>query len=414
MRLLIALALASCYRPSVQACQYACASSGACPEGLVCQASGNMCVAQRNDTCAVVDGNRVSDVPPTGCTLFATPVPYSTQPTPRGVAIGDINGDAVPDIAVATQGAMSFDSLFGAGGGGTFAAAFSYNVFSPTISVAVIALGSIPVVVAVEQKAGTDGVATYAYVSGTNFMQKGTAGTVAGSVPGPLAIGKFNGDALDDIAVGTTANKDSWTFAGQSDGALGTLTDIPGLAGNTTALAAGDLDNDGRDDLVFGNVASQYQVAIKSQTAATFTLATPVAAAANPTAMVLVDLNRDQKLDLVLAAGTALQVGLGNGDGTFGALASFPIDATPEGIAVGDFDRDGVVDVAVTSSTTDSVTVYEGLGNGNFKNPVIIALDKGAKVWAIAAGDLNADSFDDLVVSYYGKSEIVVLLNTCM
>jgi hypothetical protein len=411
MRVLIALALAGCYQPSVKACQYACASSGACPEGLVCSASGNMCVANRNDTCVPGDG-AVSDVPPTPCTLFAQPAIYGTQTNPKGVAIGDINNDLVIDVAVATQGNPSFDTLFGTAGG-ALAPGFTQVVVGPTFTIAVMASAIGPEVAITEAGSGVDSASTYHYNGGNVYQQEGATGTGAGGHPEAMVVGHFDADTLADIAVANTTVNDLWTFNGTSNGQLGSLGHTTGLAATTTALATADLSGDGRDDLVIGNSASGYQVGIDDPSAGAFSLAPAVATSGNPVALALVDLNGDHKPDLVIATPNALQVALGNGDGTFQPLTSSPF-AGAEGLAVGDFDRDGVVDVAVTSSSTDSVTVFEGVGDGRFKAPAVVQLDAGAKLWGIAAGDLNGDMVPDLVVTYSGKNEIAVLLDTCM
>jgi hypothetical protein len=410
MRVLVTMvALVGCYRPSVASCQYACAPGATpCPTGLTCV--NNACV-HPGDTCG--DGGHdttaISDVPPTSCMLFATPALYSTQASPRAVAIGKIDNDAYADIAVATFGSISFDTLFGTGGG--FGTSYQEAGLGDSISIAVLQSALGPEVAVTQNTTGTDNASTYRWQTNT-YQQEGSAGTGAGNAPGPLAVGNFNADPYPDLAVANTKSNDVWVFAGQSDGTLGPLDHLMGLAASSTAIAAADLDLDGHEDLVLGSSSSAYQVAHKNVGDSTFTLGTAVVTSGNPSALALAYIDGDRFPDLVIVD-DSLQIAFGNGDGTFGALATYPIDATSHGLALGDFDRDGFVDLAITSSATDSITVLEALGNGTFKNPVHVPLLKGASVWGIAAGDLDGDGHDDLVVTYSAKAEIAVLLDTC-
>ena len=60
----------------------------------------------------------------------------------------------------------------------------------------------------------------------------------------------------------------------------------------------------------------------------------------------------------------------GRGDGTFTAgIASYVTDAPPQGVAVGDFNRDGIPDVAVGTASGE-VEVFLGVGNGRLRSPV--------------------------------------------
>jgi hypothetical protein len=134
-----------------------------------------------------------------------------------------------------------------------------------------------------------------------------------------------------------------------------TLIDTP------TDLAVGDLDGDGRPELVLVSVPlnSGMSLATVYRNSGTGTFTAQPAFASQPHAALL-DLNRDGKLDLVMSGFTTVVVKLGNGDGTFGA----PIEtATPAGsqhLAIADIDGDGTPDLGV-----ETVALL-GNGDGTF------------------------------------------------
>jgi len=111
------------------------------------------------------------------------------------------------------------------------------------------------------------------------------------------------------------------------------------------------------------------------------------------------DFNRDGKLDLFLTGGSdggySAQVLLGNGDGSFSYSQSLGDIDNPQPPVIGDFNRDGKLDVAVVDNVTNSVWVYLGSGNGKFAAPVKYSTPNSAV--AVTAVDLNRDGKLDLV-----------------
>jgi uncharacterized protein (TIGR03437 family) len=112
------------------------------------------------------------------------------------------------------------------------------------------------------------------------------------------------------------------------------------------------------------------------------------------------DLNGDAIPDFVIATGPGLQVFLGNGDGSFrtGQALAFPTaGANP---ALGDFNHDGKLDIAVASFQTNQVQIFLGNGDGTFSSPTFYAT--GIEPQFTLAVDLNHDGNVDLAVTSRG------------
>jgi hypothetical protein len=118
------------------------------------------------------------------------------------------------------------------------------------------------------------------------------------------------------------------------------------------------------------------------------------------------DFNGDGKPDFVIPTAqgigigttTQLQVMLGNGDGTFTAGQALPTNGGVYSIATGDFNGDGIEDLAVPDGTNNTVDVYLGNGDGTFTFKSMSALPVDAEATAIVAGDWNGDGIPDLAV----------------
>jgi hypothetical protein len=118
----------------------------------------------------------------------------------------------------------------------------------------------------------------------------------------------------------------------------------------------------------------------------------------SPQWVVAVDMNHDQKLDVVAAGPNGdIAVLPGKGDGTFGAARTFAAGGLINAFAEGDFNGDGVPDIALLSSQSPKVYLLVGTLDGAFAAPVSVALPGMAKT--LVAVDLNGDGISDLVAT---------------
>jgi hypothetical protein len=124
------------------------------------------------------------------------------------------------------------------------------------------------------------------------------------------------------------------------------------------------------------------------------------------------DFNRDGNLDLAVTndGSNNVSVLLGNGNGGFGTATNFPADMNPDSVAVGDFNRDGNLDLAIANFGSRNVSVLLGNGNGGFGTATNFQVD--LYPLGVAVSDFNRDGSPDLVTAnHYGSTS--VLLNTC-
>ncbi len=177
---------------------------------------------------------------------------------------------------------------------------------------------------------------------------------------------------------------------------------------NTTAsagMATGDFNEDGKPDLAILNADNSISIFLGNGDG-TFTAKASAGTLGGGLGVLVGDFNGDGKLDLVTgnAAGTAVVVLPGNGDGTFGTSVMTPIAGSPA--AVGDFNGDGKPDVVVETAggpspgvvdggTIANVTVLLGNGDGTFTSSAASATGVIEDA-AIAVADFNGDGKLDL------------------
>src|SRR5436189_2029284 len=97
----------------------------------------------------------------------------------------------------------------------------------------------------------------------------------------------------------------------------------------------------------------------------------------------------------------------GPGDGTFTPVSSPPATGTPFGLAIGDFNGDGKLDLAVANFDVSTVTILLGSGDGTFAPASSPPASAGP---ALVVGDFNGDGKLDLAVTNRGNSTLIILL----
>ena len=94
---------------------------------------------------------------------------------------------------------------------------------------------------------------------------------------------------------------------------------------------------------------------------------------------------------------------------SFIARGEFAVESHPQSVAVGDFNGDGVSDLAVANGSSNNVSVFLGNGDGSFQ----AARSFGASSfpYSVAVGDFNGDGVLDLAVANFLSNDVSVLIN---
>lgn len=233
-----------------------------------------------------------------------------------------------------------------------------------------------------------------------------------GSQPDSVVVGDFNGHGKLDLAVANAGDGTVSILLGKGDGTFQSPRQYTvGPAGLMSQIAAGDFNGDGELDLVASNFVSNNVSVLLGNGNGTFRAGGHYNVATNPSSVAVADLNGDGKLDLVVSnqncnnghgpcgPGT-VSVLLGNGDGTFQAHQAFSTCKGPNWIAVGDFNGDGRLDLAVacggSKDSSSKLSILLGNGDGTFLAPVSYELEANGD--SVVAADFNGDGKPDLAV----------------
>jgi hypothetical protein len=201
------------------------------------------------------------------------------------------------------------------------------------------------------------------------------------------------------------------------------------LAGPTQGIAAGDFNGDGKIDLVVTINNQQIGLAVLFGNG-DGTFGSPVhfpnTSGFDSPSVAATDLNNDGKLDIIImhsiacytapcVAATTLTEMLGNGDGTFQPARELPGGEFMHVMTVGDFNRDGVKDLAIGGENT-RLFIQLGLGDGTFNRLPPMSLVPGGDLFSacndVDVADFNRDAIQDLVVPLgNGQGNVVILGN---
>ena len=324
-----------------------------------------------------------------------------------GVVVADFNHDGYPDIAATYMEDNAVRVLPGTGRG-NFSATMEYPVGKQPYSLAAGDLNNDGYADLVTANTGDDTVSVLLNNGGGTGTFASAQTYAVGHLPYQVAIGDLNGDGIPDLAVTNYGDNTVSILYGQSGGGF-TGGQTLATCTNPYGVAIGDTRNTGQNDIAVTCFhTGQMEVFLNNNmlpppavppAQASFQSPEMYSTDSYPTSLVMGDFNRDGKLDIVTGNSIANDVSFfaGNGSGGFSAAVnSFALNF-PDSIAAGDVNGDGILDLVTVAANFNQVAILLGKGDGTFGERVEFAA--GQQPWAVALGDFNLDGKLDIVTA---------------
>lgn len=265
---------------------------------------GDVTVTNPDGTAAT--GSQIFTVGPVPQLSFAAARTVALGYRPRLPAVGDLNGDGKPDLAVALGTAGTVSVLLG-NGDGTFQTPHTYAV---------------------------------------------------GAAPQSVAIEDLDGDHKPDLAVPNFSDATVSVLLGNGDGSF--AAQVPYTAGSEPrSVAVGDLNGDGKPDLAVANSGANTVSVLLGSGDGMFQPQHTYAVGTTPQSVTAADFDGDGKLDLAVANNSSSGVSVlrGNGDGTLQTQHTYATGSAPVAVVVADLDGDHQPDLVTANESDNTVSI---------------------------------------------------------
>jgi hypothetical protein len=323
---------------------------------------------------------------------------------PRSHSAADLNGDGALDLAVANLVGDRVTILLGDGHGGFSRQADLLAGNGPAeIAISDFNVDGVPDLAVINV---SDTLVTILLGDGLGGFSRGAADIVVGLSPSGITTSDFNGDGVADLAVANRGSRTVTFLLGDGFGGFQRPDELPSGC-LPASMAVADLNGDAAHDVVVvgPNCPPEgYGRVLLGDGAGTFTLSTPlpIPTGRPVTSVVVADLNGDAAADLAVVRGvsgfpdSAVNLLFGDGLGEFAVGPEIPIGGVPTAVGAADFNKDGVMDLAVVDRENGILSVLLQDGQGGFSKSEVPV---GDGPWRLALSDLDGNSAPDVVVT---------------
>jgi hypothetical protein len=365
---------------------------------------------------------------------FDSRMEYAVATKPTALAIGDFLYDGRPDIVVTTDvsnviSQSPYCGLLFRNNAVTGAIdSLSLDSKSPFIT----GLRPQSVVVGDVDLNGSLDMVTADYQSNDISCFPSSKILASGFGPIDVAVADIDGDGKPDIvsanalSFGISVFRNANIYIGTSafDAKVDFVTGFQPMA-----IAVGDLDNDGKPDIVIANSNNDttLDIAVLKNTSTTgaidntsFAPVVYFTAGKQASEVALGDIDGDGKPDIIVANQKSKSISIlrnvtTNGvinAGSFSAAVNFPAGTKPKSIALGDLNGDGRVDIVVANQKSNNVSVYRNTSaSGSITLAAPFTLGSGNTVYGVAVCDFDGDGRPDIETVNYNTNTIAIIKN---
>ncbi len=334
---------------------------------------------------------------------------------PRSLAILDVNGDQHLDIVSANgPGGNSVSVMLGDGGGGLAAPTNIALLQNGAQTLIAVDLNKDSVLDYAVTNPASNSVSALLRMGGNTTPSTVVTGTL--SQPTGIAAADLDNDGDMDLVISNAATSTVSVLLNSGAGTVYTVAVgspfAMGAGFGPYHVAVGDLDKDTRPDIVVGSSGtSTIRIILNKAAGYQLQTATTVGQLA-PVGVVVGDFDGDGNADVATVNRTPGNVSIlkGNGAGVLAVLGSpIAVGTSPDMLVAADMNLDGIADLVVPNSGSANISVLLGKGDGSYTPARATAFVTGAGPFACAVGDFNKDGRPDLAVTRYQLGAIDII-----